>query len=139
MVRLLLTGFLVALMAVGGLGCATLVSGDSGRRSLHVTSEPSGAAVAIQQDGTWSETGKVTPTTLRLDAGDGDVSIRVSLSGYQSASTLVQSEIDPWFFGSIGLVVLFVIPGVVATGVDLASGAWKKLDRDRLHVQLEPG
>lgn len=36
-------------------------------------------------------------------------------------------EPDPLLLGDAGLLIVFVVPGLVAFGVDLATGAWRRL------------
>lgn len=135
-----LLGLLSTLLAIGTAGCATIMSDGGDERPLTVTSDPKGATVYVRQGAAdWQQQG-TTPATVYLDptSGGGGHVVKVELDGYEAATAYIGTEIDPWFFGSIGLVVLFVIPGLVATGVDLATGAWKKLGREHLHVELRP-
>lgn len=136
-----LLGFLSTLLSIGTVGCATIMSDGGEERPLTVSSDPSGASVYARQGAAdWQKQGGETPTTIYLDptGGGADYSVKVELEGYEAATAYIGTEVDPWFFGSLGLLFLFVIPGLVATGVDLATGAWKKLGRDHLHVELQP-
>jgi hypothetical protein len=135
-----LIGLLSSLLAIGAAGCATIFSDGGDDRPLTVSSDPRGATVYVRQgSANWQAQGGTTPTTVYLDpTGGADYSVKVELDGYEAVTAHIGTKVDPWFFGSIGLVVLFVIPGLVATGVDLATGAWKKLGRDHLHVELKP-
>lgn len=136
-----LTGLLCSVLALGTVGCATIMSDGGDDRPLTISSNPSGGTVYVRQGAAdWQKQGGETPTTVFLDptSGGADYSVKVELDGYEPATAYVGTEVDPWFFGSLGLIILFVIPGLVATGVDLATGAWKKLGRDHLHVELQP-
>ena len=135
-----LMGVLCGVLAIGTGGCATIMSEGGEERALTISSSPDGASVYVRQGGAdWQKQASSTPTTIYLDpSSQADYSVKVELDGYKPATTFVGTEVDPWFFGSLGLILLFVIPGLVATGVDLATGAWKKLSRDHLHVDLEP-
>lgn len=135
MLRSLLVGFLSAALLLNTIGCATIISGD-GPRTVEVSSTPAGATVFVRQSGDWTRHSDPTPTTVRVDAHDGPVGIRLELDGYESTSTSIGTSVDPWFFGSLGLIVLFVVPGLVATGIDLYTGAWKKVETDSYHATL---
>lgn len=138
----LLTGVLVAILLAGSgslAGCATIMSEGGGEREVHVTSTPEGASVSYRRGArAWEKHPELTPTVLHLDPaeGDGDYQLRLELEGYEPATAYLDSDLDPWFIGSVALIVVFVIPGVVATGVDLATGAWKKFEDDELHFDL---
>lgn len=137
----LVTGLLLAVMLAGSgglVGCATVMSEGGGDRPLHVSSTPEGATVFVKQGmREWVQQPGVTPTTIHLDpVEDDDYQLRLELEGYEPVTGYIGSDVDPWLFGSVALIVLFVIPGLVATGVDFATGAWKKLDTDHLHFDF---
>ena len=138
----LVTGLLLAVMLAGSgglVGCATVMSEGGGDRPLHISSTPDGARVFVKQGmREWQEQPQVTPTTIYLDPvdGGGDYQLRLELEGYEPLTGYIGSDLDPWVFGSVALIVLLVIPGLVATGVDFATGAWKKLDTDHLHFDF---
>ena len=141
--RHVVTGLLIAVLSLGGGGCATIMSEGGGDRPLHVSSEPAGATVYLKRGGAdWQRQPGLTPTTLYLDpsSSSANYQLKLELDGYEPALGYVNSDVDPWLFGSMALVLLFVIPGLVATGVDFATGAWKKLDTDSLHFDFRaPG
>jgi hypothetical protein len=41
-------------------------------------------------------------------------------------------SIDPLILGDVALLALFIVPGAVALGVDLATGAWRNLDEQQV-------
>ena len=79
----------------------------------------------------------VTPTTIMLDPVDGDYQLKLELAGYEPILGYIDTDVDPWLFGSMALVIVFVIPGIVATAIDFATGAWKKLDDEQLHFNFK--
>ncbi len=137
-----LTGLLAGLILVGSgglVGCATVVSDGGGERPLMVTSEPAGAAVYTKRGmEDWRKHPGVTPTTIHLDPakGNGDYQLKLELGGYEPLLAHISSDVDPWLFGSMALTLVFVVPGLVATGVDFATGAWKKLDHESMHLHF---
>lgn len=139
----LLTGILIALMLTGSgslAGCATIMSEGGGDRPVNITSDPDGATVYVKRGAQeWQKQPGVTPTVLYLDPseGGGDYALKLELEGYEPVTAYLSSDIDPWLIGSLALIVVFVIPGLVATGVDFATGAWKKFDEDSLHFDFE--
>jgi|SRR5688572_14371590 len=145
--QLILTGLLLVLMLVGSgglVGCATVMSDGGGDRPLHLTSQPSGAAVYVKRGmQEWQRQPGETPTTIYLDpaAGNGDYQLKLELEGYEPVLGYISSDIDPWVAGSAALIFVFVVPGLIATGVDVATGAWKKLDQEQMHFEFpqQPG
>jgi hypothetical protein len=134
----LLTGFLIAVMVTGSVGCATIMSDGGGDRPLRITTTPEGATVYVKRGmSDWQQQPGVTPTTIMLDPVDGDYQLKLELEGYEPILGYVDTDVDPWLFGSMALVILFVIPGVVATAIDFATGAWKKLDEEQMHFNFK--
>lgn len=141
-VRAFLTGMLTAVLLAGSgslVGCATIMSDGGEERPLLVTSTPEGATVYVKRGmADWKQQPGVTPTTIMLNPveGGGEYDLRLELEGYEPVHGHIGSDIDPWLFGSMALVIVFVIPGIVATGIDLATDAWKKLDEDEIHFNF---
>ena len=135
------TGLLTAILLAGsgGLaGCATIMSEGGGDRPVTISTNPPGATIFVKHGASdWQQQPGVTPTEIRLDpTEDSDYQLRLELEGYEPIFAYVGTEVDPWLIGSIALIVVFVIPGVVATAVDFATGAWKKLDEDHLYFDF---
>ena len=138
MLHSLLTGMLVALTLAGSVGCATIMSDGGGDRPLLVTSTPDGAKVYVKRGAAdWKEQPGVTPTTIMLDPVKGDYQLKLELDGYEPILGHINTTVDPWLIGSVALVIVFVIPGVVATAIDFATGAWKKLDEEEIHFNFK--
>lgn len=47
-----------------------------------------------------------------------------------TAACSESSDVCPWMIADVGLLFLGVIPGVVALGVDFATGAWHHPSHD---------
>ncbi len=54
---------------------------------------------------------------------------RVSFAGEkQSVQQDLQFSADPWLIADTALLLLGIIPGLIALGVDFGTGTWRKLD-----------
>jgi hypothetical protein len=113
MVRIL--GLAAALM-LGG--CAAIVTGS--HQELAINTTPAGADCAIERDG--ASIGKIqsTPGTAMIERTKADLTIVCRKAGYQQASSVVKSGLEPWTYGNL------VLGHVVGVGVDMASGSWNK-------------
>ena len=114
------------------------MSDGGGDRDLRITSTPAGATVYVKRGmADWQAQPDVTPTVIRLDPVKGDYQLKLELEGYEPILGHVDTDIDPWLIGSVALVIVFVIPGVVATAIDFGTGAWKKLDEEEMHFNFK--
>lgn len=124
--------------AVALTGCASIVS-DS-KYQVEISSNPQGAQFEIvNEDGQTVSTG-VTPDHIMLDAGagyfDGETyRIIYRKDGYEQKSTLLNSKVDGWYWGNIGLGAGGIVIGMLF--VDPITGAMYKLPR-AAHVNLQP-
>ena len=48
-----------------------------------------------------------------------------------------RGDVCPWLWGDAGLLLLGIVPGVLAFGVDFGTGAWRHLDDDQFETQFE--
>lgn len=102
-------------------GCTLVMQGTS--QSVTFNSEPAGATFSVAgQTAT-------TPATLELPKDDYEISFR--RPGYEDSSVELKRKMSLWFIGSIAM-------GVIASGVDLASGAWKEFETTDVRVTLQP-
>ena len=102
-------------------GCTFIMQGTS--QSVKFTSEPEGATVSVGgQTGT-------TPVSFELPKDDYQVSFR--LDGYEDHSVDLRRKLSSWFYGSL-------VMGVVASTIDLATGAWKEFETTEVNVNLQP-
>lgn len=100
-------------------GCATLLKSDP--QAVRVSTRPAGRTLYYQGERI-DDGGNVrvkrefhTPR-FNVDTPDGSDTVEMKYS------------LDPWLLGDAGLAVFLIIPGVVAGGIDLASGAWRRID-----------
>jgi hypothetical protein len=115
MLRVLAVAVIAALS-----GCTLIVQGTS--QSVTFTSEPPGATFTVAgQTAT-------TPATLELPKDDYQIAFR--RSGYEDVSVELHRKMSAWFLGSI-------LMGVIASSVDLATGAWKEFESTDVKVTLQ--
>jgi hypothetical protein len=111
---------LVVALVAALSGCTLVMQGTS--QSVKFSSEPEGATVSVAgQTGT-------TPVTLELPKDDYLVSFR--LAGYEDLAVDLKRKLSPWFYGSIAM-------GLIASTIDLASGAWKEFETTEVNVSLQ--
>jgi hypothetical protein len=102
-------------------GCTLIMQGTT--QSVTFTSNPEGATVSVAgQTGT-------TPVTLELPKDDYQVAFR--RAGYEEQSVELRRKMSAWFIGSIAM-------GVIASTIDLATGAWKEFESTEVSVTLQP-
>ena len=115
MLRVLAVAVIAALS-----GCTLIVQGTS--QSVTFTSEPPGATFTVAgQTAT-------TPATLELPKDDYQIAFRHP--GYEDASVELHRRMSAWFVGSI-------VMGVIASTIDLATGAWKEFESTDVKVTLQ--
>jgi hypothetical protein len=101
-------------------GCTLVVQGTS--QPVSFTSEPSGATFTVNgQTAT-------TPATVELPKDDYQIAFRHP--GYEDGSVELHRKMSPWFLGSI-------VMGVIASTIDLATGAWKEFESTDVKVTLQ--
>ncbi len=116
---------LIVLLAAASLflaGCATLIKGSS--EVVNFTSSPAKAEVYV--DGIFKGN---TPMQLKLESKK-TYTIEFRLSEFESQTVILTNSVQA------GYVVLDVIFGLVPVIVDVATGAWYKLDRDHVHLEM---
>lgn len=102
-------------------GCTYVVQGTS--QPVTFTSEPPGASFTVAgQTAT-------TPATLELPKDDYQISFH--RGGYKDASVELRRKMSAWFIGSIAM-------GVIASTIDLATGAWREFETTDVRVTLQP-
>lgn len=106
-------------LAVSLSGCATLMTEKS--QTVRVSTVPSGRSVYYQgspvRDGDYVKVRRDFRTPrFGLERGEEPAAVDMEYSA------------EPWIIGDAGLALFFIIPGVIAGGVDVATGAWRKLE-----------
>jgi hypothetical protein len=109
----------VALAALSG--CTLIMQGTS--QSVTFTSEPAGATVSVA-----GQTG-VTPVTLELPKDDYEVAFK--RAGYEDRSVELRRKVSAWFIGTAAM-------GLVASIIDISTGAWKEFESTEINVSLQP-
>jgi hypothetical protein len=123
--------WLAGALTVGALilaGCATVVLGA--KESFEIMSTPAGAHVQLSTGGTC-----ITPCQLELPRAVA-FQARVSAPGYATQVISVSSR--DAVGGAVGFLGNGVVGGVVGAGVDLDSGAMRRLSPNPLKVRLNP-
>lgn len=100
-------------------GCATLMTEKS--QTVRVNTVPAGRSIYYQgtrvADGEYVSVRRDYRTpTFGLEPGEKPQTVDMDYS------------VEPWVIGDAGLAVFFIIPGVIAGGLDIATGAWRKLE-----------
>ncbi|MFO0981039.1 MAG: hypothetical protein U1E76_04690 [Planctomycetota bacterium] len=109
---------LATIMQAVAPGCATIFRGTS--QPVRVATHPTGGSVLYQgmpcRDGQLVSVNKRFETPQFLIPGD-----------HPPFPVDMAYDPDPWLIGDAALCLLFVIPGLVAFGVDFATGSWRNL------------
>jgi hypothetical protein len=112
----ILACLLVPLLA----GCTLVMQGTS--QPVTFTSEPPGA--------TFTVAGQTATTPATLDLPKDDYQIAFQHPGYEESSFELKRKMSAWFFGSLAM-------GLIASSIDLASGAWKEFETTDVRVTLQ--
>ncbi len=108
-------------------GCATLMTEKT--QTVRLTTDPPGRIVFYQdrqiRDGEYVKVHR----EFRAPAFE----IR---EGERTARAAMAYTAEPWIIGDAGLLLFFIVPGVVAGGLDVGTGAWRKLsDPQVIHTE----
>lgn len=117
-------------------GCATLFSSTT--YPVTINSTPSEAKVVITDKKGFEIFSGLTPALVPLKSSAGFFSkaeyyVKISLPGYKDYQTMIQADIEGWYFGNIFLGGLF---GMLI--IDPATGAMWKIDVRQINAQLTP-
>lgn len=113
-------------VAAFSTGCSTIFSGSS--QTVLVTTAPAGRTVYYE--GMPVRDGEYLVVQKRFEAPQMNI-------GNDERQYLVPMAYgpDPWLIGDAVLMFVFLVPGLVAVGVDLGTGSWRKLESpQRFHV-----
>ena len=116
--RVTVTGlWMLSLMLSGG--CATLVHGTY--QKVRVRTQPSMGTVRYN--------GHDVYDGHRVTVSKGFYAPYFSMSdGRSSTQVNMKYHLDPLLLGDAALLLVGVVPGVVALGVDFATGSWRYLE-----------
>jgi hypothetical protein len=118
----------VALLGTALSGCASIIKGSSEDIAVSTPPAPGAACTLSSPRGTWNVT---TPAKVHVMRSMKDMNIVCNKDGYQSASTMIPSGVEPWTFGNL------LIGGLLGVGIDAYSGAMGKYP-DKVEVQMKP-
>ena len=104
-------------------GCATISRGTS--QTVTVITQPPGRIVSYE--GRTVSHGETITVEKRFKAPQfnvGDVRHPVMID--------LTYTTDSWLIADTALLLLGIVPGVIALGVDLGTGAWRHLDEEQV-------
>lgn len=107
--------------ALSASGCTLIMQGLA--QEVRFTSEPPGAVFTVA--------GQTAVTPATLDVPKDDYDIVFTKTGYHDSRFELRRSTSIYFFASI-------VGGVIATAVDLVTGAWQEFETEEVHVILEP-
>jgi hypothetical protein len=108
-------------LLAGLAGCTWVVQGTS--QPVTFTSDPPGAMFTV---GGQTLT---TPATVTLPKEEREIVLK--RQGYEDATVSLKRKISLYFIGS-------VVMGVIASSIDIISGAWREFETTDVHVSLTP-
>ena len=122
--KILLNIFIIILITIFGVSCASLISGTS--QDIYINSNPEGATI---YDG-GLKVGR-TPATITIKkSGLGDKEITLTLEGYERRTFVLRKSFDA--------VAILNLAGILGWAVDFATGAIMKYDRTNYDIDLDP-
>ena len=122
--KILLNIFIIILITIFGVSCASLISGTS--QDIYINSNPEGATIF---DG-GLKVGR-TPATITIKkSGLGDKEITLTLEGYERRTFILRKSFDA--------VAILNLAGILGWAVDFATGAIMKYDRTNYDIDLDP-
>ena len=122
--KILLNIFIIILITIFGVSCASLISGTS--QDIYINSNPEGATIF---DG-GLKVGR-TPATITIKkSGLGDKEITLTLEGYERRTFVLRKSFDA--------VAILNLAGILGWAVDFATGAIMKYDRTSYDIDLDP-
>jgi hypothetical protein len=122
--KILLNIFIIILITIFGVSCASLISGTS--QDIYINSNPEGATIF---DG-GLKVGR-TPATITIKkSGLGDKEITLTLEGYERRTFVLRKSFDA--------VAILNLAGILGWAVDFATGAIMKYDRTNYDIDLDP-
>jgi len=118
----------VAILGTALSGCASIIKGSSEDIAVSTPSAPGASCTLTSPRGTWDVT---TPGKVHVLRSVKDMNIACNKEGYQSASTMIPSGVEPWTFGNLA------IGGLIGFGIDATSGAIGKYP-EKFEVPMKP-
>jgi uncharacterized protein YceK len=122
--RKIAIAFLCVPVLLSASGCATIVNGTA--QKIKVTSEPSGAAVLVDNADTYT-----TPAKIRLERRR-DHELVFTKDGYEAQTVKVMHVLSEWVVGNT------LLGGPLGWVFDIFAGTQYKLMPNPVNVKLEP-
>ena len=121
-----LTPVVLSISLIFTSGCASMFRGT--QETVMIRTVPGGEQVVIngatRQDGDFITIHKQLEAPYVYMEEDG-----------RTILIPMTYDLDPWLIGDAGLLIFYVIPGLIALGVDFATGGWRNLhDVQVIHV-----
>ena len=126
---------MMAALALGMTGCASVHSKGNNSYTIKVLSSPSEAKVRVRDGKDEVVYTGETPTTVKLRSSAGyfkkaKYTFDFTKPGYKPASVVIQADLNRWYFGNV------VLGGFIGSlVVDPLTGAMYTLD-DTVNVEL---
>ncbi len=124
----------ILLIALFTSSCASILS--KSQYPLTITTDPSGASVAVSDHKGMEIFKGTSPATVSLQSGAGffkraSYQVSVSKAGYETQMVPVQFKVDGWYWGNLllgGVIGMLII--------DPATGAMYKIDSEYMAITL---
>ncbi|MEW6744552.1 MAG: hypothetical protein AB1486_17495 [Planctomycetota bacterium] len=126
-IRVAVTWLVAASLVVSG-GCATVFRGTS--QNVCVSTYPAGGKVLF--NGISLGDGQTVTVTKRFETPS------VTLDEARPLKHDLTFDADPWLIGDAALLVLGIVPGLVALGIDFGTGAWRNLHERQTILLPQP-
>lgn len=130
----LVAGVVLLCAGLFGSGCASIVHG--GNRAIAIATIPAGAKATVAKLGGEVVTVQTTPCVVSLDPRRGyfkgqSYTLKLELTGYQTAQLELRTSLSGWYFGNIvfgGLIGMVV--------VDPLTGSMWNIEPDKIQHSL---
>ena len=122
--KILVNIFIIILITIFGVSCATLISGTS--QDIYINSNPEGAII---YDGGLN-VGKTPATITVKKSGFNEKGISLTLEGYEKRTFVLSRSFDT--------IAILNFTGIIGWVVDFATGAVMKYDRTNYNLDLYP-
>ncbi len=129
---------LILVLLISTVGCASIVSRD--KYPVTISSIPTGQEFVVYNSSNKSTYSGQTPTKINLKAGNGyfkGETYYLKFKGYSNTFEVIESNIDPWFYGNLLYLPFGFLPSIVGGCVidPLTGNMWEL--PDRVHVELK--
>ncbi len=114
----LVVSLLIGCLLLATSGCATIIRGRG--QTVNIITNPADRTVYYQ--------GRPVSHGQNLIVSKQFESPKFNVGTDQGPIEVQMTyDMDPWLIADAALLFVFIIPGVIALGVDAATGAWRNL------------